>query len=278
MATPNDMPTEQDIFAWLINEGVSRDIALTLSHQLFMEQAYWDFDAYKQQGGKSVVEWDKYVLDFEGYIDEVAKQTYRNQEQEKTARNQITLGEYAATYNPKTGRSWVDETELNQQKSQAQAIAFQDQQGVARQQAWEARQAKQPPMPSYAQVTQPTIESLRNLSPNLQRYYETELPNIYAQLGMAEKRQSALAQKTAYPGREPAGAGGEGWWNQSAEEIATAEAPNIAYQEGLEKPKKIEDPWLAFLSRYPFLEKYKGLTPSEKGFYSGQYAPRTRFF
>ncbi len=255
---PEELPTTAffDTTAlrnWFIENGVAREKAIQLANQMSkIDVSKWS-DSFKAN----------YLAD---------------RLQEDLSEKIQGMSAFAGQYNPRTGQLWSEEMAREpieaEQVSITQANKVRELRALVEEKTW---YEQQPDMPSYVPAGAVATERLRELSPAMQRYYEQELPNIYAQAGMPEARAKWQAQRTMYPGAEPMGLGGEGWETLTPEEQVATEAPHRAYEGRLKEQKALVDPWETFLAQYPFLEKYKGLTPREKGFYSGLFRPRTRY-
>jgi len=117
-------------------------------------------------------------------------------------------------------------------------------------------------MPTQTEVTGGVVSGLRGqVSPAGQRYFEQQLPYTYQEKGMPEQRQK--------------------WWEGWQSVPETSLAGFIKSQEQFKgEPFKEQvvgsDPWQQFLKGKNFLEEFKGLTPRERGYYSGRLRPRTR--
>ncbi len=290
MAKPLELASAQDIFEWLMEYyGFNEQEAGTLANQLVSSPSrklavYTPFDperakvdaAYKKAwvdyGGQEQYQkdWDAYVLGFEDYADTKAKELF-------TAKRQGKEAEFFS-------RLTTEEAQEEEQGRQMQATAYhtdltnrvQEQKEYERQKEWYERQ---PGAKGYAEITAPFLEQKATsgeFSPAMRQYYESQLPSIYAEAGMPAARQAWQAQRTKYL-KEPMGVGGENWGQLSPQAFAETEGAHQGYEEELAQRAALQDPWESFLARYPFLQKYKALTPREKGYFSGEFRPRTRY-
>ena len=159
--------------------------------------------------------------------------------------------------------------------------------GLGRQQAEEAESAlrlrkwyeenvpaKFGERPTFQQATEPSLQEMRGI-PAMQRYFERELPSIYTLEGMPGKRRRWWEEKTKYVGLPFTQADIEAG---NVDPTLFAEAERLADIERQER-EGLTDPWLKFLSaqKLAFEEKWKGLTPQERGFKSGLFRPRAKF-
>ena len=283
----------QELFDLLIGWGFgieqARSLALTLSQYSFQDMSQEQFGQYMlpilAQAETEKPAWAKYERDLENYRQEVANQKAYSERWNKQAM-------YGAYYNPKTQRSWEYEQaererayeQLRREQAGQAPLRVTLDMATGRQyptptleERWYAEDVPRilRETPTYEQVTAPILEGLRGLSPNLQRYFERIMPDIYQEANMPDLRRQWLEEKTKYR-RQPKGAEGE-WWTLSEAELAEQEAPHTVWEAESEAARKLVDPWQKFLTQYPFLEKFRGLTPREKGFYPSQFRAPTRF-
>jgi hypothetical protein len=214
---------------------------------------------------------------------------------------QTGLAMYGAYVNPRTGRTWDDEMRMygghfdprtgefvpgegvrgmQTQAAHTQAMSrvkAQQQQGAEadRMRQWYGQFGE---FPSYGQVTEPFLEEQAlsgEFSPAMRRYYERALGGMYEGAGMPGKRRAWWEARTKYPGPEIPGAGDT--TGMSIEDIAEAESGRVEQDYAVSQQLARPDPWQSFLKSYPFLQRYKALTPRERRYYSSQFRPRTRF-
>lgn len=240
-------------------------------------------DLVEQLSGIDVSTWDD--RDIDRYVGEWADVA-------KSADYQNKMAMYQYYYNPKTGR--VRSEEQSEQEAERadymqtmtgqrpaiggepavesgigqQAISYgavmqgrkqieEVKREQLRQQAWER---SKPQMPGYLQATQPSLEGMD--IPAMKRYYERELPSLYASSGMPTAREAWWEARYGYPGKAPQ-------FEEAREDWETALQ---------EKRAKVGiDPWQQFLSIYPFKEKWQALSPQERGFSTSKSRPRARF-
>ena len=128
-------------------------------------------------------------------------------------------------------------------------------------------------MTSYQQAAAPFIERLgETVSPAGQEYFQQHLPSMFSEMGMPQRRKAWWRQKTAWPGMPPTTRGAVG-----TEEEAETEAELQEWEAGVKSQLALPDPWVTALQHYPFLERFKALTPSQRGEYPARFAPPARW-
>ncbi len=268
------LPDEQQLFLFLRSQGVPRKEALILARQLYAEFPHlpegWESDKafLVANPDLKIATWNKYVLEFMDYADKIAEDYAAAETQYKRVLGGYLSPESQYTLQQKIalGKAQFEPTDMAQATEVAQRKALETEK------AWYGAQEMPP---TYAQATAPVVEGLRELSPALRGYYEQELPDIYAQAGMPETRAKWWAEKTKYV-PETQGVGGADWENMPQAEIAQVEQGHKDWEAEQARRQGLPDPWEEFLKRYPFLQKYQALSPKERGFYPGQYAPPAR--
>ncbi len=141
------------------------------------------------------------------------------------------------------------------------------------QQQWAENQTG---MPSYSGVTAPALAQLEG-NPAMKRYYENQLMNLYNQQGMQAQREQWWQEKNKYIPSATSGLSDVGQSELGAEGLAAVSSRGQVIEEEKRRRQALPDPWMTFLSQYPFLENFRKLTPQEKGMYTGQFRPRTRY-
>jgi len=116
-------------------------------------------------------------------------------------------------------------------------------------------------MPTTGQVEASFLEGATSVSPRFRQMAEGQLlPDIYKELGMAQRRQETF--------------------QTGLNRIAGQLLPETEQEKELMALRRA-DPWAQLLSQPSFLEqlqtRFRSLTPSERGFTSGRFRPMTRF-
>lgn len=149
---------------------------------------------------------------------------------------------------------------------------------VQEQRAREARATFQEgvePLRPVSELISPVLERIRSeVSPSAARFFERELPRLFEAGGFAEKRREFQERRSRFI-PEARGIGDP--TGLSAEEQIELEAPVLEREEELAGQRALVDPFETFLKEFNFKERFAGLTPREKGQFSGQFRPRTRF-
>jgi len=266
------------ILAYMERRGVGIERAKQLAMQLY--EMEWE-----DTSRMSVDEKNYYLGDQQRYWNEWAE-IGKNADQE--AYN-TTMAMYQTRYDPKTGMSWTDLAEQQEREQQRALIGkalpagregqlmqigrFQAEEQAKAQREW---REEQPAMPSGEAASAATVAGLRErISPAASKYFERELPGIYSQAGMPEKRRAWWEEKTKWPGMGP------GWDIEDESGLPREQRIALSEERGERAARQAErqalpDPWTQFLSSFNFMEKFKALTPAERGFYPSKYRPRTR--
>ena len=229
----------QELFDLLISYGFgieqARSLALGLSQYNTSGMSHEEFAQYMEsilgQAALDKPRWAIYERQMEDYRQKALEDYGREvAEQKAYSERWNKQAMYGAYYNPRTQRSWADEQaererayeQLRREQAGQAPLRVTLDMATGRQyptptleERWYAEDVPRilRETPTYEQVTAPILEGLRGLSPNLQRYFERIMPDIYQEANMPDLRRQWLEEKTKYR-PEPKGAEGE-WWTLS---------------------------------------------------------------
>lgn len=259
-----------DLVYWMVRQGVQRDRANQLATQL----GQLDTTLWSDQ-------------DYQNYVNDWVKTALSDQ-------YDTAIREYKNLYNPQTGLSWKDESAMmqntgglfnfqnstNPQQSYQQKVTADNTQMANEVQAQKAAKAEQewynligkPKNPN--DIAEPFLSGLNKLSPNLQKYFQGNIGNIYNAAGMSQlraqfqKQRSKYNQAPSFPGEN---IGGGNVADRTPEQQAEADQLYNEWHDTVQAQRAMKDPWQSFLEQYPFLEKFNALTPQEKGYNNSRY-------
>lgn len=135
-------------------------------------------------------------------------------------------------------------------------------------------------MPGYQGAGEKALGGLSGGA--MQRYFGREMPSIYAELGMPEKRAEWWKEKYTWPGMGPTVTTrpGTGGGNIMSGENLQDEREREEWEQRVEAKRTARDPFDVFLEEeFPDYarEKWRSLSPQARGYRSSTYRPRARY-